>query len=102
MPQKWRVSDKRKAGIFATHFEPEVSETDQLHATIANLTAFNESMQTDARKNTETIRELKEIAANLAKHLEAINNICEREDVDYQAWKKIRKHCEAANVMEAL
>ncbi len=25
-------------------------------ATIANLTAFNESMQTDARKNTETIR----------------------------------------------
>ncbi len=31
-------------------------ENEDLRATIATLTAFNESMQTDARKNTETIR----------------------------------------------
>ena len=35
-------------------------EIDENAATIATLTAFNESMQTDARKNTETIRALKQ------------------------------------------
>ncbi len=78
-------------------------ENEDLRATIATLTAFNESMQTDARKNTETIRELKEIAANLARHLESINHIAERgANIAPRMTKEIRKNCEAANVMEAL
>ncbi len=78
-------------------------ELTAMEKKIQHLTAFNESMQTDARKNTETIRELKEIAANLARHLESINHIAERgANIAPRMTKEIRKHCEAANVMEAL
>ena len=90
---------------------------DEQAATIARLTAAHamqdeslvvlprhmmNSIEEKLKAQAAEITELKGISANLAKHLEAINNICEREDVDYQAWKKIRAHCEAANVMEAV
>jgi hypothetical protein len=55
------------------------------------------------KQDGQTIRELKAIAANLARHLEDIQHITERDDMsDYKTHKAIRRHCEAANVMEAL
>ena len=48
-------------------------EIDEKAATIATLTAFNESMQTDARKNTETIRELTKEIESYKKRLREID-----------------------------
>lgn len=61
-PIKW-VDDNRlchQCNQYVPIREYKISEIEQLHARIAELTAFNESMQTDARKNTETIRTLKQ------------------------------------------
>ena len=86
-------------------------EITDIEYEISELTAGSEAMQEDARNNTATInaqaeeiRTLKGIARNLAKHLEAINNICERGDefIPTEVGRAIRKHCESANVMEAL
>ena len=55
------------------HIQTMTTEADQLRAEIANLTAFNESMQTDARKNTETIRELTKEIESYKKRIREID-----------------------------
>jgi len=52
----------------------------------------------------EQLKDYKAAARNLAKHLEAINNICERGDefIPTEVVRSIRKHCEAANVMDEI
>ena len=46
------MKDGHIVGFYATHFEPEISETDQLRAEIARLTAGSEAMQEDANRKS--------------------------------------------------
>jgi len=107
-----------KLEFFATHYEPGIPEIEQLHARIAELESAHamqgeslvvlprwmvSNMEDKMKAQAEDIRELKRIATNLAKHLEAINHIAEHgANIAPRMTKEIRKHCEAANVMEAV
>ena len=101
------------------HIQTMTTEADQLRTRIATLEAENarltaaHAMQDESlvvlprhmvNSIEEQLKDYKAAASNLAKHLEAINNICERGDefIPTEVGRAIRKHCEAANVMEAL
>lgn len=88
--------------FFATHFEPEISETDQLRATIATLTAHNESMQADAVNNTATIKMLMAQLAELKAPIEDIkiyyNNPSAWDYYDETVSQKISEIIKAAGM----
>lgn len=73
-------------------------ELTALETKINRLTTFNESMQTDARKNTATINKQAAEIETLKGHLLAIETITALSDYEmsFKSFKAIRAHTLAA------
>jgi hypothetical protein len=110
-----------KLEFFATHFEPEISETDQLRARIteleaenARLTAANELMQEDAVQNTyafnlmltankDQAAEIEQIKEQVQETLDLLRTGCAPDafNMDEKQWMS-HKINRAANFLSAM